>query len=118
MKTMHSTAVGFAIALGLSFTAIGQTGAPIGNNPNNGTSVESTSATNSATGDRVPANRPDDPIKACANVLAAEMEPCIARQNARRSGTANAGSTTRPTQGATSGSNSANSADTATGKTK
>ena len=43
---------------------------------------------------RVPANRENDVIKACSDVPAADVEACIARENARRqSGTPSAGHT-------------------------
>ena len=38
------------------------------------------------TGDRVPANRPDDPTAICQNVPTNDREACMARENAKRSG--------------------------------
>jgi len=76
--------------------------------------------------DRVPANRQDDAVRACSDVPAADVEGCIARENARKQNVdTSAGRTKDASKGSTSsgagtpmgsaGGDSAN-ADTATKK--
>ena len=53
--------------------------------------------------DRAPANRQNDVIRACSEVPAADVESCIARENARKqSGTPSTGHTTGKSKGSTS----------------
>lgn len=53
--------------------------------------------------DRVPANRQDDAVRACSDVPAADVEACIARENARKQ---NVGTSASRTQDASKGSTS------------
>jgi hypothetical protein len=52
---------------------------------------------------RVPANRQDDAVRACSDVPAADVEACIARENARKQ---NVGTSASRTQDASKGSTS------------
>jgi hypothetical protein len=51
--------------------------------------------------DRVPANRQDDAVRACSDVPAADVEGCIARENARKQ---NVGTSASRTKDASKGS--------------
>jgi hypothetical protein len=51
--------------------------------------------------DRVPANRQDDAVRACSDVPAADVEACIARENARKQ---NVGTSASRTKDASKGS--------------
>ena len=53
--------------------------------------------------DRVPANRQDDAVRACSDVPAADVEGCIARENARKQNVdTSAGRTKDASKGSTS----------------
>jgi hypothetical protein len=106
MTNKRSSTIAVAIALGISFGAMAQTAAPTGSNPGNVPATGSTATTGTKSGDRVPANRPDDPTAACASVPATDKEACMARENARRSGTAPSSATSGSTQGKGTSSNS------------
>lgn len=70
---------------------------------------------------RVPANRDNDAVKACANVAASDKEACIARENARlgtgktMGGTKGGGNDSGPAQGSSSGSTNGGGTSGATG---
>jgi hypothetical protein len=51
----------------------------------------------------VPANRQDDAVRACSDVPAADVEGCIARENARKQ---NVGTSASPTKDASKGNTS------------
>jgi hypothetical protein len=53
--------------------------------------------------DRVPANRQDDAVRACSDVPAADVEGCIARENARKQ---DVGTSANRTKDASKGSTS------------
>jgi hypothetical protein len=102
MMKKHSITIAAAIALGISFGTMAQTSAPTGSNAGTAPTAGSAATTGTTSGDRVPANRPDDPTAACATVPASDKEACMARENARRSGTAGSnaasGSTSPPSK--------------------
>lgn len=74
--------------------------------------------------DRVPANRENDAVRACSGVPAADVEACIARENARKQNdtastsskskgtpSSNGGKSSRPTTGGSMGSSGGDSAN-------
>jgi hypothetical protein len=73
--------------------------------------------------DRVPTNRESDPIKACANVAAGDVDACIARESAKSGGngtskgsTSSSGKkTNQKASGAGSATASATTTDSSTG---
>ncbi len=66
-----------------------------------------TGAATSSPQDRMPANRDEEAIKACANAPASDREACIAREKARNNGTkspmSSGSSTTTPGTSSSSG---------------
>jgi hypothetical protein len=66
-----------------------------------GTQVHSAAAASQQ--NRVPANRQDDAVRACSDVPAADVEACIARENARKQ---NVGTSASRNQDASKGSTS------------
>ena len=95
MANKHSSTIAVAIALGISFGAMAQSSAPTGTSAGKAPAAGSTATTATTSGDRVPANRPDDPTATCASVPASDKEACMARENARRSGSAGSNAASR-----------------------
>jgi hypothetical protein len=90
-QAMMVTLLGTAMAASAQYSSPGSTTSP-------------SSGTAATEANRVPAQRDNDPIKACANASANEMEACIARENARRSNAATGSKGGGQASGATEGS--------------
>jgi len=111
--TLHLKQVAFAMALGTAIVATAQTSGTGSSTttPSVGSpTITNTSPSNTS---RVPANKADDATAICANVPASQKEACMARENARKSGTTPdiTGSTSKmpndsPSTGGTDGSSS------------
>jgi hypothetical protein len=111
MNTLWKQAL-IAAALGTAVTAGAQYTSPPASSP--GATPDPSPMTKPATGaatsspqDRMPANRDQEAMKACANTPASEREACIAREKARNNGTkspmSSGSSTTTPGTSSSSG---------------
>jgi hypothetical protein len=90
MNTLWKQAL-IAAALGTAVTASAQYTSPAASSP--GATPDPSPMNKSATGttpsteqNRIPANRDQDAMKACANMPAAERDACIAREKAQHMG--------------------------------
>lgn len=106
MNTLWKQAL-IAAALGMAVTASAQYTSPPASAP--GATPDPSPMTKPATGadtsspqDRVPANRDQEAMKACANAPASEREACIAREKAK-SPMSSGSSTTTPGTSSSSG---------------